>query len=408
MSAYFPSDFFSANREKLLNELGRGGLVVVTGHGLMQRSNDSAYKFDQEANFWYLTGINHPDWWLIIDGIQGRSWLVRPDVDDVRTLFDGNINASEALATSGVDAIIDRTEARQLLGKLRGSHTVAYSLLPQAELNRYGFAANPTTRELQDELRGFRVQDCRKELARLRAIKQPLEITAIQKAVDITAVGFKLVRENISKLKTEYEVEAYFNYEFRRCGAMGHAYEPIIAAGRNACTLHYIENSGAFSKRSWLLMDVGARFEHYAADITRSLPVQIKAVSKRQLAVYEAVLKVRDAAIKLCVPGQSIAAYYQMVDECMARELVGLKLITDDKDEEGLRRYFPHSVSHGLGVDVHDPLGRPTQLATNMVLTVEPGIYIPEEHLGIRIEDDILITEAGPKNLSAKIPTKLS
>ncbi|MFS8119861.1 MAG: aminopeptidase P family protein [Microcoleus sp.] len=405
MARHFPNSFFITNRKKLLNEIGGGSFVILTGHGLMQRANDCSYPFEQEPNFWYLCGVTHPDWWLLIDGIQNRTWLVHPDVDDIRNIFDGSLDQKEALKISGADAVIDRTEARRLIGTLRQKHSVAYTLTAQAELSRYGFYANPALKELHDELRAFRIQDCRKELNRLRAIKQQLEIEAIQAAIDITAKGFAAVRAAAPKLHHEYELEAIFGYEFRRAGSSGHAYDPIVAADQNACTLHYVDNSSSYTKSSWLLADVGARYEQYCADVTRTFPVGKP--TKRVVALYEAVLRVHDKAIALCTPGQSVREYHKLTERAMAEELVVLKLIKNVDDEEGLRTYFPHAISHGLGIDVHDSLGSPIQFAAGMVLTVEPGLYVENEKIGIRIEDDILITESGPKNLSAKIPTRI-
>lgn len=402
----FSPAFFAGNRERLLSELGYGALVVVSAFSQMQRGSDSAFHFEQEANFWYLTGIDHPDWWLIIDGIDRKSWLVHPEADEMRDIFDGSLDAKTALKNSGADAVIDRTEARRLLGSLHAHHSVAYSLLPQAELSRYGFYPNPAPRDLQDELRLFSVRDCRQELNRLRAIKQDNEIKAIQTAIDITISGFKTTYKQLPKLKYEYEVEALLTHEFRRSGAEGHAYDPIVADGENACTLHYIANSAPLNKKDWLLCDVGAKYQHYCADITRTIPLS-KNPTKRQRAVYEAVERVQKVAIKLCMAGQSVAEYHEAVEKSMCTELIGLKLITEEDNEEALRRYFPHAISHGLGIDVHDPLGRPTQFAVGMVLTVEPGIYIREESLGVRIEDDILITLDGPVNLSRKLPTNI-
>jgi Xaa-Pro aminopeptidase len=403
---HFSAEFFAGNRKKLLGELNHGALVMLAGYGQMQRGSDSAYHFEQEANFWYLTGIEHPDWWLLIDGSQGRSWLICPEIDEVRQIFDGSLSPEAARVISGVDAVIDRTEARRMLSTLRRQHSVIYSLMPQAELSRYGFYPNPAPKELIDELRTFQVQDCRLELSRLRAVKQPIEIDAMQAAVDLTIDGFKRAFKEMPKLSHEYEVEALFTHEFRHRGAKGHAYDPIVASDGNACTLHYVANEDSFTKKSWLLCDIGARHHGYAADITRTFPVS-KNYTKRQRAIYEAVERVHAFAICLCTAGQSVMEYHEAVEDKMMHELVGLRLAKSMDDEEALREFFPHAISHGLGVDVHDPLGRPVQFAPGMVLTVEPGIYVPSERFGVRIEDDILITEDGPRNLSAKLPTNL-
>jgi Xaa-Pro aminopeptidase len=401
----FDANFFAGNRQALLKSLGGGALVVLTAYSAMQRRADAAFKFEQEANFWYLTGIDAPDWQVIIDGSQRKAWLVQPEVDDVRNLFDGSLSAENAMKQSGIKDVLDRTEARQLLAKLKSSHSVAYTVLPSAEHERHGFTPNPAGKRLSEELKShYAVQDAGEKLAKLRAIKQPVEIAAIQKAVDITVGGIKSALRQLKNMKYEYEFEAVLNAHFRAAGAEGHAYDPIIAGGDNACTLHYIANNDRLQKKDWLLFDAGAYWQHYAADITRTVPLGQPTQWQRD--VYEATLRVHDAAIKLCAPGRSVIAYQQAVDEAMEDELVALGLI-ERGDKDGLRHYFPHAISHGLGIDVHDPLGKPVQFDVGMVLTVEPGIYVPEKGFGVRIEDDILITEDGPKNLSAKLPVSL-
>ncbi len=365
------------------------------------------FKFEQEANFWYLSGLDHPDWWLIIDGDQGRTWLVKPEVDEVRQIFDGSLDAEMTLKVSGANAVIDRTEARRLLPTLRARHRIVYTLLPQAVRSQYGFHPNPAQAEMNDELRMFEVRDCRKEIATLRAIKQPIEIQAIQKAVDITIDGFKSSLSKLGTLKNEYEIEAILDYKFKSLGASGHAYDPIVAGGSNACTLHYVNNNQALKKQDWLLMDVGAKYNHYCADITRTFPLG-KQFTKRQLAVYEAVLRVHNTAVKLCHPGTSVSEYQKQVEAVMTSELESLKLIGPHEDSKRMRAYFPHAISHGLGLDVQDPLGAPVLFKAGMVLTVEPGIYLHEENLGIRIENDILITEEGPRNLSKRLPNDIN
>lgn len=406
MKPTFDATFFTQNRQNFIQSLGHGSLVVMTAYGQMQRNNDMAFKFEQESNFWYLTGIESPEWWVIIDGSQGRTWLVRPESDPVKAIFEGALGDKEALRQSGADTVIDRTEARRLLGSLRPRHRIAYTVRPQSVRARHGFHPNPALKELGDVLGQFEMRDCRKELAVLRSIKRPVEIGAIQTAIDITIRGFERVLEELPKLKAEYEVEAIFNYEFRATGGNGHAYDPIVAAGQNACTLHYVDNDQPLGTRSWLLMDVGAKISHYCADITRTLPVT-KQWTKRQQAIYEAAERVHDAAVALCKPGMSVAEYQQSVDDAMTAELLDLQLMRDEGDDEALRRYFPHAISHGLGVDVHDSLGSPKVFKAGMVLTVEPGIYVPEEAIGVRIENDILITDKGPRNLSAALPSNL-
>jgi Xaa-Pro aminopeptidase len=213
------------------------------------------------------------------------------------------------------------------------------------------------------------------------------------------------VRQKLPTLRYEYEVEAEFSYYLRRHGAKGHAYDPIVASGQNACTLHYVDNTSRLKKRQLLLLDIGARSGGYAADITRTYA--LGEPTKRQVAVHEAVQDAQRQIISLLKPDLSIEEYHRDVDVIMKQALLSLGLMKDMEDDTAYRTYFPHAISHGLGIDVHDSLGGPRYLQPGMVLTVEPGIYIPDEGIGVRIEDDILITDTGHANLSARLSTDL-
>lgn len=384
-----------------------GRLVVLSAYQQLQRGNDTAFAFEQEANFWWLTGINAPEWWVIIDGMRDKSWLVSPEISATHQVFDGSLPAEEAIATSGVDAVISRDEADTLLRDLAKKHSLVYTLGDDPYGKYYDFVQNPAPRAMWKRLERIftTVEDCRSDLAKLRAIKQPEEIARIKKAIGLTVDTFADIKQKLPELKYEYEVEAEFTYHFRKNGARGHAYEPIVAAGENACTLHYIDNDSRLKKRELLLLDIGASWQGYAADITRTYA--LGEPTKRQLQVHEATQVAQRQIINLLRPNLDVHDYQQQVDRIMVEALLSLELMKDSSDQANYRKYFPHAISHGLGVDVHDSLGAPRYLQPGMVLTVEPGIYIPEEGIGVRIEDDILITAAGHTNLSAKLPTGL-
>lgn len=400
------ADFFTLNRKNVMEKL-QGGLLVVPAYTQMQRGNDAAFKFEQEANFWYLTGIEYSDWWLIIDAKRARSWLVAPEVDAVHAVFDGSLSGEQARDISGVHDIIDRRAGEEFLKQAARSHRLVYTVDQPPHHDHFDFAMNPAVKEMRERLaRTFvTVEDFRSKLAELRAIKQPEEIAAVQSAVDLTIKGFQSVHAQLNSYKYEYQIEADFSHLFRQAGAAGHAYDPIIAGGANACTLHYSQNNDPLKKSTLLLMDVGARCNGYAADITRTFGVGKP--SKRQQAVHDAVAEAHAEIIALLEPGLPVEEYQAKVDATMKRTLINLKLMSDENDEKNYRRYFPHAISHGLGVDVHDSLGRPRLLQPGMVLTVEPGVYIPEEKIGVRIEDDILVTANGHRNLSGKLSTSL-
>lgn len=398
--------FFTRNRQ-LLAERIQGGVIILTAYTQLQRSNDMAFKFEQEANFWWLTGIERPDWQVIIDGTRGKSWLVAPHISQSHEIFNGSLSADQAKQISGVDVVISHDEAQSLLQDLSKKHSVVYALGDQPHAEHLDFILNPAIKSLKDQLaRTFTTtQDCRKELAQLRAIKQPEEISAIKAAINVTIDGFNQVKSKLSQTAYEYEVEAEFNYYFRTHAADGHAYDPIIAGGKNACTLHYVENSEKLKKRQLLLLDVGARMSGYAADITRTYAYGEP--TKRQREVHEAVQSAQRAIIATITPSLSVEQYQRDVDAIMIDALLKLNLMSGRDDMEKYHTYFPHAISHGLGIDVHDSLGSPQYLQPGMILTVEPGIYIPEEGVGVRIEDDILVTVSGNTNLSQRLSTDL-
>lgn len=392
--------FFKKNRHFLIQ--ATHGTVIVCAYSSLQKTGDMATSFEQEANFWWLTGINAPAWRLIIDG--SKSWLVSPEVDDQHRVFDGSLTESEAKKISGVDRVITAKDADSLIRKLAKKYSTVMTIGNDPYEKRYDFIVNPAPARLRRELKKSfkKVEDCRLELARLRAIKQPEEVEAIKKAISLTIEAFNDVKKKLASFEYEYQVEADFSHHFRSRGAMGHAYEPIVASAKNACTLHYVANQDRLPKNGLLLLDVGARVDGYAADITRTYALGTP--TKRQQQVHAAVESAHKEIISLLKPGLSVVDYQEKVDEIMKQRLTDLGLL---KKPEDYRKYFPHAISHGLGIDVHDPLGHPTEFKEGMVLTVEPGIYIPEEGIGVRIEDDILITKDGHENLSAALPTSL-
>jgi Xaa-Pro aminopeptidase len=248
-------------------------------------------------------------------------------------------------------------------------------------------------------------------MAQLRAIKSDIEIDLLSEAVSITDKAFRRVLEFTRPGVMEYEIEAEIIHEFIRNRATGYAYNPIIASGKNACVLHYNDNNEACADGDVILMDFGAEYANYAADLTRSIPVNGK-FTPRQKDVYNAVLRVMKAATKMLVPGNTIEKYHEEVGKIMEAELIGLGLLNKAevaKQNPALplyKKYFMHGTSHFLGLDVHDVGNRYKPMAEGMVFTCEPGIYIPEENIGIRIENDILISDQGPVDLMDHIPVE--
>lgn len=397
------AEFFTENRKKLGTEL-KGGLIVLTAFNKMQRTPDDAYAFEQEANFWYLTGIQEADWHMIFDGTRGKSWLVRPDTDPHLVTFNGQLSDKQAMAVSGIQEVISKDDMLTLLRQLKRSHDLVHTLIQPKEIKRYGFVANPAQAKMTELLdRNFqKVLDCRRELVRMRAIKQPAEITEIKKSIAVTKKAFDRIQSNLSSYKYEYEIEADITHTFNQSAAR-HGYDPIVANGKNACTLHYGKNEAKLQKGKPLLIDVGAKIGSYSADITRTY--SIGAPTKRLVEVYGVVKTAQENIISSLRPTLSLKDLQHIVEKEMSTAIQKLGLAGDDPLTK-LPRYFPHAIGHGLGVDIHESLGYDS-LQEGMVLTIEPGIYIPDEGIGVRIEDDILITKKCYTNLSARISKDL-
>ncbi len=403
MTDYFTDSFFTGNRERLLSDT-HAKLIVISANGLLQRSADTTFPFRQDSNFWYLTGVEEPDFLLVMT--PEETFLIAPKRDDHRDQWDGAIDKSGIKDRSGIDRLYEHHEGWSKLDRLLKTHKKVHTITPaEAYLEHFGFYANPARGVLLTALakhRKLETVDIRKSIARLRQIKQDPELHALQKAIDITGKGLQAVIKKLSRYKSEHEIVADLTREFIRHGATGHAYQPIVAGGRNAATIHYIKNNQPLNQGDLVLMDIGAEVMNYSADITRTYAPGRP--TKRQRDVAKAVEFVHNESLQLLKPGTDMKQYEQQVDAIMARELKKLHLIDDISDKRQLKKYYPHLTSHFLGLDTHDAADYTMPLAPGMVLTVEPGIYIPEESIGYRLEDDVLITEKGAQVLSAALP----
>lgn len=392
---------YAKRRQKLSQSLG-GSPIFITAFEALQQTNDASAPFIQDSNFFWLTGITEPGWQLIIEA--DKSTLIAPGKTDIQRIFDGGMGADEAKTISGVNFVYETAGYKDIISEIAKSHKIVYTVLKHPHSKYFDFALNPATQKLKSRLqKQFEtVEDCRVNIARLKAIKSDEEIETIKQAIEVSVKGFEVLKENLSKHTHEYQAEADLNYVFRFEGSEGHAYQPIVATGKNACTLHYIDNNDKLPENGLLLVDAGARVDGYAADITRTYA--IGAPTKRERHVHAEVEKAHHQIIELIKPGLSFKEYNAHVDTIMKQALHSLNLLRTDDD---YRTYFPHAISHGLGIDVHDSLGGYESLQPGMVLTVEPGIYIPEEGIGVRIEDDILVTDFGNENLTSMLPTSL-
>jgi Xaa-Pro aminopeptidase len=395
----FPSSFFKNNRDRLKAGFREADLFVIAGHGLLQRNADTAHPFRQDSNFWYLTGIEEPDVVLVMDGDD--DYLIVPERSKVRAIFDGAVGDEELIKVSDIREVLGNQNGWQRLGeRLRQAKRVAVTKAPPQYDKFHGIFTNPARARLSNKLKRYNKElelvDLRPHLARVRMVKQPEELEAIRRAIAITAAALGVVKENLASYKNEHEIENDITSVFSRHQSIP-AYWPIIAFGKNACTLHYGMNNGPIAESGLLLIDAGAEWQNYASDITRTFSKG--ELTKRHQAVLEAAADVQRFAFTMLKPDITMRKYELAVEKRMGKKLKELGLIKKT-DRKSIRKYFPHASSHFLGLDTHDAADYTLPLAAGMVLTVEPGIYIPEESIGVRIEDDVLITKNGIEILS--------
>lgn len=407
MTDNLSSTFFAGNRTRLHQIIDNDCPIVVTANGQLQRSGDSTFLFRQDSNFYYLTGINDPDAVLVLT--DSDEYIIVPGRSTTRESFDGAIDIKKLSKRSGIKNILDAKQGwAQLKSTLQNSAKVATLAAAPSYLGQYGFYTNPARARLIKKLKTCSAKldiiDIREQLVCLRVVKQPPELRLIQQAIDITSNGIRAVQSNILAYKYEYEIEADLTRSFRAQGASGHAFEPIVAAGKNACTLHNISNNNRLPDNTLVVMDVGAEVANYAADITRT--IAFGKPTARQRAVFDAVLETQNYALTLLKPGILTKDYEGQVVQFLGKKLQALKLITKITNA-AVRQYYPHATGHSMGLDVHDVADYSQPLTENMVITCEPGIYIPEEGIGVRIEDDVLITKNGNRVLSGDLERRL-
>ncbi len=409
MESTFTSEFFAGNRQRLRALFTGTAPIVVAGNGLLQRGSDSAYSFAQDANFWYLTGIDEPDLLLVLD--RDKEYLIVPGRSASREAFDGAVEHEPLIRRSGIQTIYDDKAGWDMLsGRLKKVKHAATLAVPPAYADHFGLYTNPARGALVARLKDCKPElellDLNSHLTRLRMVKQPVELAAIQSAIDITIRSIKDATRpaRLRGYSFEYELEAQLTMGFRKRGAAGHAFEPIVASGERACTLHNVANNGVLAADELLLMDIGAEVEHYAADISRTISLSVP--TRRQQAVHAAVLDVQQFGFGLLRPGVLLKDYEQQIEHYMGEKLRELGLIKTITHED-VRAYYPHATSHFLGLNVHDVGEYSRPLEVGMVLTVEPGIYIPREAIGVRIEDDVMITPRGITILSDGLSREL-
>lgn len=418
---YHPIDkhLFIKNRRKIEKHLEKSSLLVLNSNDIYPTSSDGHLAFKQHSDIFYLSGVDQEESILVLfpdcHEEKHREILFLKETSETIKIWEGEkLSKSSAFETSGIKTVYWLEQFETIFKMLMSEAQHVY-----LNTNEH-LRAKPETETREDRF----IKWCKDQyplhnykrlspiLHDLRAVKEPEEIALMQKACDITESAFKRVLDFIKPGVWEFEIEAEIIHEFIRNRSDGFAYTPIIASGFNACVLHYIENNQQVQNGDLILMDIGAEYANYDADLTRCVPANGR-FSKRQKEVYNAVLRVQKAAIQLLRPGITLKEYHLEVGRLMESELLGLKLIdksdikNQNPDWPAYKKYFMHGTSHYIGLDTHDVGSWVKPIQAGNVFTCEPGIYIPEESLGIRIENDLVITEDAPFDLMKNIPVEI-
>lgn len=409
-------ELYRGNRQKLAKLLKPGSLVIFNSNDQMPTGADGLMPFRQNNDLLYLCGIDQEETVLIMFPDHTvetqREILFIKETSELIAIWEGHkFTKDETSAISGIKEIYWTSQFESVFSSLMTDASFVYlntNEHPRAvvEVETRDARFGKWCREKYPNHDYQRVAPLMHEL---RAVKAEEEIAMMQKACDITEKGFRRALNFVGPGVMEYEIQAEFMHEFLTNRSRGFGYEPIIASGFNACVLHYIENKDECRDGDVILMDVGAEYGNYNADMTRCIPVNGRFTS-RQKDVYNAVLRVKNEAQKMLVPGNTIPEYHAEVGKVMESELLGLGLLdkSDIKNQDpkapAYKMYFMHGTSHHLGLDVHDVGNIHRKMEPGMVFTVEPGIYIREENLGIRLEDNLVIRDNGLENLMGNIP----
>lgn len=422
---YLPidKDLFIQNRKRFTERLKPNSLAIFWSNDQMPRTGDQYFEFVQNRDFFHLSGIDQEESILVLyPDAPKAEWreilFVKETSDEIRIWEGDKYTKEQATETSGIQTVHWLQSFETLFATLMNYVEHVY-----LDLNENDRFASPVpymglrkARELKEAYPAHEYERSAPIMRDLRIKKSQTEIDLIQQGCNITKKAFERVLEFVKPGVYEFEIEAEIIHEFTRNRANGFAYHPIIASGANACALHYEKNNEECKDGDVILFDFGAEYANYSSDMSRAIPVNGK-FTKRQKEVYNAVLRVFKQAKDLLRPGAVIDEYHVEVGKLMEKELVHLKLLTMDevrKNPAGksgtndahaaYKKYFMHGTSHHLGLDTHDFGSRYQPLEPGMVLTCEPGIYIREEGLGVRLENDLVVTEGAPKDLMADIP----
>ena len=411
---------FVKNRIKFAAQMQSSALAVFNSNDVFSTGADSTLPFHQHRNIFYLSGVDQEESILILfpdaKNSMHKEILFLKETNEHIAIWEGSkLSKKQATEVSGVQTVYWLSDFDSIFDILMKEAEIVYF----NNNNHYRKAVEMETREdrfikrVKSNYPKHRIENNFSIMESLRGVKEPEEIELIRKACNITEKGFRRVLGFVEPGVMEYEIEAEYAHEFLKNRSKGFAYTPIIGSGYNACVLHYIENNQRCNDGDMLLMDVGAEYANYSSDMTRTIPVNGR-FTARQKAVYQAVLNVKNEATQMLVSGTLWEAYHKEVGKIMTSELLGLGLLdkaslqNQDPKKPAYKKYFMHGTSHHMGLDTHDYGALKTPMVENMVFTVEPGIYIPEEKMGIRLEDDVVVQSSGaPINLMKDIPIEI-
>ena len=420
MKTNIPNSLFIRNRANLMARLPEKSVAVFTANEPMPRNGDQFYPFRQQSDFFYLTGIDAENAFLILSPNnpteQYREMLFIEPYDEVKATWQGEMmDAKQAKEISGIEVVKSSNEFYAVLNDiaLTGCDTI---FMNTYEYSKYECNVETIQQRFVKKIKELyplhQFGRTAPILNELRMIKSKEEFDITQDACNITAKAFRRCLETVKPNRYEYQIQAEIEYIFKLNNATGHAYPPIVAGGKNGCCLHYSKNDDILNDGDLLLFDIGCEYKNYSSDLSRTIPINGK-FTERQKECYSAVLRVMKEISKLYKVGGTINEINQTTYRLMEQEMIKLGLFTaedvekQDPDKPLYRKYLMHGMSHHIGLDVHDSVDKYKPFQPGMILTCEPGIYIREEGIGIRIENDLLITEGAPVNLFEGLPIEI-
>jgi Xaa-Pro aminopeptidase len=401
------ASFYIKNRQAIFNKMSVNSIAVFTGSDFFKWSGDGGGGFRQNSSFFYLTGIDQEACKLVLFKTVSATheWLFVAETNEKIRIWEGDkLSKAEASKLSGVDEIYYLDEFWTKLRKLKPEVETVYphvDLVHEADATHLSVEKTLISK-LKRTFLNKKFENPARWVNELRVIKDPRELVQIKKAIDISAEAFWYFCRELHTADFEYQTEANLHAKMHALGSRFQAFQTIVASGANSCVLHYVRNHDRLNRSETILLDFGAEYGNYNADITRVVPISGR-FSSRQADVYDAVLAVFYALKKYIRPGVKLAEIRNEARKRIAKELFLLKIIPRASDLL-IKNFFPHGPSHFLGLDVHDVGAKDIVLAENMIITCEPGIYIPAENLGIRLENDFRITSEGVEDLCEAIP----